>query len=73
MKKFINFRVFSLSFFIGLVFIYLSSGPTETILVYPTPFNYAKMEYIDKAGNCFIYNPKKVKCPPHGVKKIPIQ
>lgn len=73
MKKFINLKVFSLSFFIGLIFIYLSAGPTETILVYPTPSNYSKMEYIDKAGNCFIYNPKKVKCPPHGAKKIPIQ
>ena len=43
MKKFINLKVFSLSFLIGLIFIYLSAGPTETILVTYT-FNYSKME-----------------------------
>ena len=51
--KYIKLPVFLAAFVIGLVFVYLSAAPTETVLVYPTPENAGKIEYQDKAGNCF--------------------
>ena len=71
--KYINLQVFLVSLVIGFIFIYLSATPTETVLVYPTPENAGKVEYKDKAGNCFSYKAMKVTCPKTGMKVIPIQ
>lgn len=71
--KYINLQVFLVSLVIGFIFIYLSATPTETVLVYPTPENAGKVEYKDKAGNCFSYKATEVKCPKTGMKVIPIQ
>ena len=73
--KYISFKVFLVSLSIGLLFAYLSS-PTPTIIhVYPTPDNASSIEYIDKANNCFKFNPIEVKCPSDKslIKDIPIQ
>lgn len=71
--KYINLPIFLLSLVIGLIFIYLSATPTETVLVYPTPENAGRVEYKDKAGTCFSYKAMEVKCPKVGMKVIPIQ
>lgn len=71
--KYINLQVFLVSLVIGFIFIYLSATPTETVLVYPTPENAGKVEYKDKAGNCFSYKAMEVTCPKTGMKVIPIQ
>lgn len=71
--KYIKLPVFLSAFVIGLIFVYLSAAPTETVLVYPTPENAGKIEYQDKAGNCFVYKAKEVTCPKTGMKVIPIQ
>jgi hypothetical protein len=45
----------------------------ETIIyVYPTPDNIEKVEYIDKAQNCFKFKATTVKCDSNS-KDIPIQ
>tara|TARA_Y100000287_G_scaffold185518_1_gene188990 strand:+ start:4084 stop:4305 length:222 start_codon:yes stop_codon:yes gene_type:complete len=71
--KYIKLPIFLAAFVIGLIFVHLSAAPTETVLVYPTPENAGKIEYQDKAGNCFIYKAKEVTCPKTGMKVIPIQ
>lgn len=73
--KFISIKVFLLSLALGLLFVYLSS-PTPTIIyVYPTPDNVNRIDYKDKASNCFKFKSEEVKCPSDTslIKKIPVQ
>lgn len=73
--KFISIKVFLLSLALGLLFVYLSS-PTPTIIyVYPTPDNVNRIDYKDKASNCFKFKSEEVKCPSDNslIKKIPVQ
>jgi hypothetical protein len=73
--KYISIPIFVLSFLIGMVYIYISSPPTRSILVYPTVDNSNKFQYIDKAENCFTFAAKEEKCPFNTgpLKTIPIQ
>lgn len=73
--QYISFKVFFLSLCLGLLFAYLST-PTPTIIhVYPTPDNSERIEFIDKANNCFKFSATEVKCPADrdSIKSIPIQ
>ena len=73
--KYISLPLFILSFLIGMVYIYMSSPPNRSILIYPTVDNNGKFQYIDKAENCFTFEAKEDKCPFNtgSLKKIPIQ
>ena len=53
--SFISLKVFLLSMAIGLLFVYLSNPEPTLIYVYPTPSNAGRIEYKDKASNCFHY------------------
>lgn len=55
--KFIDVPTFIISFSIGLFFVYISSPKKQTIFVYPTPDNYDKVLFKDKAGMCFSFKP----------------
>lgn len=72
--KLINFKVFLISLFVGLVFIWFDNEK-KNISVYPTPSNIDNILYKDKADNCFKYNMEKVTCPSNKSKinHIPIQ
>tara|TARA_B100000214_G_C23538998_1_gene433077 strand:- start:184 stop:420 length:237 start_codon:yes stop_codon:yes gene_type:complete len=72
--KIINVKVFLISLFIGLVFIYLNDNKKK-INVYPTPSNIGKVEYKDVADNCFEYEMQEVTCPSkkESINHIPIQ
>ena len=61
--KFINVKLFLISLSVGLFLSYISSTATQTIYVYPNPDNEDKISYKDKAGNCFHFKSKQVKCP----------
>ena len=73
--KYINIRVFLLSLAAGLLFVYLSNPDPTIIYVYPTPDNINKINYKDKAGNCFKFLANEVKCPKNknDIKTIPLQ
>ena len=73
--KFINFPVFLISLAVGLFFVYITNPDPKVILVYPTPNNIDKVQYVDKAENCFTYNYEKVNCPTDetNIKDIPVQ
>lgn len=73
--NYISFKVFTLSFIIGLIFTYILGPATKTIIVFPTPENSGKIQYKDKAGTCFHYKSKEVSCPTDKAKisEIPIQ
>ena len=48
--------VFILAFICGGVLVYFTAPPTDTIVVYPTPTNIKRVEYRDRAGNCYKYS-----------------
>ena len=68
-----HLTVFLLSFAIGSLMVYFTAPLTSVIVVYPTPDNVGHVEYKDKAGSCYEYASKKVKCPRGGGKEIPLQ
>lgn len=72
--KIINIKVFLLSLLVGLVFMYLNDDKKK-INVFPTPSNIHKVEYKDKAENCFEYMMEEVKCPTKksDINTVPIQ
>uniref|UniRef100_A0AB39JF83 Uncharacterized protein n=1 Tax=Florenciella sp. virus SA2 TaxID=3240092 RepID=A0AB39JF83_9VIRU len=61
--KYINFKIFLLSFSIGVFYVYITDDYKQNIVVYPTPLNLDKKMYVDKSDNCFKYNLKEVPCP----------
>jgi hypothetical protein len=70
----INWKVFFISFLVGLIFIYLKDDKKK-IYVYPTPSNVNKVEYKDKADNCYEYSMDQVKCPSSKseIHNVPLQ
>tara|TARA_Y100000389_G_scaffold65622_2_gene61749 strand:+ start:2233 stop:2463 length:231 start_codon:yes stop_codon:yes gene_type:complete len=72
--KIINLKFFLLALFIGLIYMYFNDD-RKKIIIYPTTSNFDKIEYKDRADNCFKYNLKEVKCPAKKttIKNIPIQ
>jgi hypothetical protein len=44
----------------------------KTVMVYPSPTNVKKMQYKDKAGQCFDFSARLVDCTSNA-KKIPVQ
>jgi len=75
MLRFINPTAFIISLSIGLVFVYLSAPTHSTVMVYPTPENVDKLQYKDKAGVCFRFNPIETDCPTDAskIRHIPVQ
>ena len=69
----VHLGAFLLAFVAGGVLVYYTAPPTDTIVVYPTPGNVQKVEYKDRAGNCYRYNAKKINCPSTGAVPIPLQ
>jgi hypothetical protein len=72
LEKVVNIYVFIISLSIGLLFVYLSEPSPTVIYVYPTPDNIDKIEYVDKAQNCFKFKATNVNCTSES-KDIPIQ
>ena len=68
-----HLTVFLLAFALGGIMVYFTAAATTTVIVYPTPDNAGQVEYKDKAGNCYRYSSKKIKCPAKGARKIPLQ
>ena len=73
--KFVSLPVFLISVAVGLFFVYLSQPSPTTIHVYPTPDNITKVQYKDKADNCFQFETQEVQCPSDKttIKPIPVQ
>jgi len=75
LSKYINVPVFLVSFAIGVLFVYIFTDTSRTILVYPTHENYHLLQYRDKIGNCYSIEESEVECPkdPNLIAKIPAQ
>ena len=60
--KYINIPYFILAFAFGIFFVYITNPNKETIYVYPTPDNINKIQYKDRAEQCFEYEPQLTTC-----------
>jgi hypothetical protein len=74
-SDYISLPVFLISLAVGLFYVYIMGPEMKRIYVYPTPENVGKVQYVDKANNCFAFESKLVKCPTNGaaIESIPIQ
>jgi hypothetical protein len=70
--KLINFKVFILSFLLGVLGIYLSTPTPKKITVYPTDDNTHLFQFSDNVNNCFQLKQNIVKCSKDS-EEIPIQ
>lgn len=66
-------QYFFISFFIGILLVYISVPTPEVILRYPTPHNAGKLVYKDDADMCYVYDSKEIACPSSGVIDTPLQ
>lgn len=75
LTKYISLPVFFVSLAIGLFFVYIMGDDMKTIYIYPTPENVDKILFMDKADNCFTFNPVTVDCPSDvsKIEKLPVQ
>ena len=73
--KFISIPVFIVSLAVGLFFVYITNPEPEIIYIYPTPENVDKLQYKDRANNCYDFQQSEVSCPSDQskVKIVPIQ
>ena len=73
--NYINFRIFLISFAIGLFFVYIFGPEKKEIFIYPSPENINKILYKDTAGTCFTYEQHEVPCPKNKtlIHSIPLQ
>ncbi len=61
--KYIDFKIFLISFAIGAFYVYINEDHKKVIIIHPTPDNYDQYQFKDKSGSCFSYELKEVKCP----------
>ncbi len=73
--EYVSFRIFMISFAIGLFFVYIYGPEMKTIYIYPSPENIDKVIFKDKAENCFSFQANEVECPKNQsiLSKIPLQ
>jgi hypothetical protein len=46
----------------------------KEVYVFPTPENMGRIQYKDKADNCYVYEGKEVSCPSQDkIQTVPIQ
>lgn len=74
-SKYINLKIFLLSFIFGIFSIYITGQDLKTVHIYPQPDNVNKIQFKDKTDQCFEFEAKEVTCPkmPFMTKTIPIQ
>lgn len=70
--KLINFKVFILSFLVGIMWIYFSAPEAKKVTVYTTADNSHLFQFNDNINNCFQLKRHVVKCS-NDSEEIPLQ
>jgi len=72
LDKYVDLKYFLISFFIGLLTVYITVPIPEIIIKYPTPYNSGKITYKDSSDICYVYDTQPISCP-NKVFNIPLQ
>ena len=72
MMKYLNLKYFFISFFLGLLYVYISSPGYKYITVYPTQDNKDKFQFQDRGFNCFTLESAVVECSADA-EEVPVQ
>ena len=74
-SKYLSIRTFIISLAIGLFMVYIWGPEEHEVVVFPTPKNATRIQYKDKADNCFTFKTTTIKCPTDEseISSIPIQ
>jgi hypothetical protein len=59
----------------GLFLVYIWGPEMKEVYVFPTPENVGRVQYKDKADNCFTYRSAEVDCPTDEtmISEVPVQ
>lgn len=72
--KYINAKIFMISFLIGLFLSYMTAPPQHQIYVYPSEENMGSVQFKDATGTCFTFEAVEVNCPNNSeISRVPIQ
>lgn len=71
--NYIDFKVFLVSFSIGIFYVYIKGDDMKKIYIYPSPENIDDYIVEDNAGQCFRYKPTEVSCKGKTITAIPAQ
>jgi|TARA_B100001057_G_C22525570_1_gene823673 hypothetical protein len=73
--KYINVKVFIISFAIGIFLAYITVPNPNIIYVYPNPENINKIQYEDDNNGCYEFSHTEVTCPSDTskVRNYPVQ
>ena len=71
----LSLKTFLISLSFGLLLVYLWGADMHEVFVYPTPDNAMRVQYKDRADNCYVYEGKETTCPsdPSKIQPYPIQ
>jgi len=73
--KYLDLKIFFISFVIGIAFIYFWGPDIKKVLIYPNPLNVDEIQYKDHTDTCFDFKSIKIPCPEDEslIKHVPIQ
>ena len=71
----LSLKTFLISLSFGLLLVYLWGADMQEVFVYPTIDNAMRVQYKDRADNCYVYEGKETTCPidPSKIQPYPIQ
>lgn len=74
-SKYLSIYTFIISLAIGLFIVYIWGPEQHVVYVFPTPENANRIQYKDKADNCFTFKSTEVDCPTdeNEISQIPVQ
>lgn len=74
-QSYFSFKIFVISFMVGLFFIYVLGPELKEVYIYPSPESIENILFKDKADNCFRFEEKTIQCPENTslISTIPIQ
>ena len=61
-SSFLVWPVVAIAFVVGLTFALASGKDRIPVVVYPTPDNAGKVEYVDRAGTCHVFKHVEAEC-----------
>ncbi len=75
LDKYFHLPTFLISLAFGLFIVYIQQPDLTTIFVYPNPDNQEKIQYKDRADNCYKFSSEEVECPQDEMKirEYPVQ